>query len=81
MSSSKPFYLKIKIGKNIITQLVIPDPINITLDFKREYTYYYGKGGIPLSSILQSQNLSTSIKFNAIPDKKNILYTIIEDKD
>ena len=30
MSSSKPFYLKIKIGKNIITQLVVPNLSNLS---------------------------------------------------
>ena len=82
MSSSKPFYLKIKIGKNIITQLVVPNLSNLSLNLRNEYAYCYGRDGAILSSLFTGQNLSTNIEFTAVLDKNNnTLYTVAEDED
>ena len=81
MSSPKPFYLKIKIGKNIITQLVVPNLSNLSLNLTNEYAYYYGSNGIMLSNIYTGQNLSTNIEFTAVLDKNNTLCTVTEDED
>ena len=69
INNSKPFYLKIRMGNIILTQLVkvLPD-MNIEMSTNEDYTIEHN--GIVLSKAITSRNINTNLTFQAIEDPK-----------
>lgn len=80
INDNKPFYLKIRMGKMTITQLVraLPD---MSVEYKTESVDIYNHTGNKLYSFVASNNMFTDLKFEAITDPKlNRLCTITYEK-
>lgn len=83
INNNEPFYLKIRIGKTTLTQLVriLPDDINIEL--KSAQCYCYDSFGNKLFSVKPSNNeMFTNLKLEAVTDpyNKNRLCTVTYEK-
>lgn len=76
----KPFYLKIKMGNNVLTQLVIPDSSETSIQSNTETVYCYDHN-TKINKFIRSRGISTNIKFNGIVDENNELYTITKYED
>ncbi len=64
VNNHKPFYLKLKIGNTIFTQLVKMSP-DISIDFEQESATVYD--GFPHRySICTSKQMITNLKFEAV---------------
>ena len=70
INNNEPFYLKIKMGKMTLTQLVrvLPD-MNINLESNS--CSFYGSLGNKLYEFTTSNNMFTDLKFEAIVDPYN----------
>ena len=80
INDNKPFYLKIRMGNIILTQLVkvLPD---VNIEMSANENYITGKNGTVLSKITTSRNINTNLTFQAIKNpKKRSLYEIILTK-
>lgn len=75
IADGKPMFLKIKVQGTIITQLVYPDP-NITIEFTEERQDYTNTQGVLIQHWIKSVSCTTDIKFHAIPDEHNRIYTV-----
>lgn len=78
----EPFYLKIKtlIGGKVcyITQLVRPNT-GISMEFSSNNTYCYGGKGEKLIAWQSMPTVTTSLSFEAVPDKNGRLYLVKEE--
>lgn len=76
INENKPFYLKIKVGKQTITQLVraLPD---VSIEYKTESVDLCDHAGNKIHSFVTSNNMFTDLKFEAVVNpKENRLCTI-----
>lgn len=76
INDCKPFYLKIKIGDNVITQLVRVS--DVSLEVKSDYYTFNGYSDKVLRSIRTNNMLFTNLNFEAIPES-NKLCTVTKD--
>lgn len=69
INDNKPFYLKIRIGNLILTQLVraLPD---MNIEMTTDENYIIGNAGIKLSKITTSHSMHTNLTFQAVIDPK-----------
>ncbi len=67
-------------GNSVLTQLVRPDPSEISIQFNTDTVDCYDHD-TKIKSFIRSNSISTNIKFNGIVDKNNRLYTITKYED
>jgi hypothetical protein len=76
MSTTEPFYLKIRIGEYDITQKVLPE-LGEFESTAETVDCYGGYTNQPIANIVISRNLNTKLSFVAVADEKdNILAKI-----
>lgn len=82
-TDQKPFYLKVRMnigGQNIyITQLV--RPILENMQVTTNYCYALDSYNKPIATFKNDSCLNTNIKFEAIPDENNNLFTMVIDNE
>ena len=75
INDNKPFYLKIRMGKQTITQLVRVIP-NISVEITDNTYSAYGGIGNKLLTFNTNRNMSINMEFKAIQQSNNVLSTI-----
>lgn len=73
MNTREPFYLKIRYGDYVITQLVIADSAEINVE--RDMVDCHANG-IPLMAYTRSINLSTDVTFKAVANHAGLMAEI-----